>query len=286
MRTIAALSLAAMLVASCAGSPGEDDTPPSPESSRGSGPNDLLLRWSREGGFTPPEFQLTNLPAFSLYGDGTLVRPAPQIAIYPGPALPALEMTRLDDEAVEAVLDAAFDAGLGSVGDLTDMGSVGIADAPDTVFTLRARGVDRVVRVYALTESSGHPPGMPHDENRARERLLRLLEDLASLERWLPEGSVGAWAPYEPPGARAFVSRYRGRLDREQPPVRWPLDVPLRTGGDDLGNGFRCILVTGEDWTGGLAPVAQAANQLTPWIDAGRRYAVTFRPLLPDETGC
>ena len=35
----------------------------------------LVLRVATEGGFTPVDYQLTNMPTFSLYGDGTSVSP-------------------------------------------------------------------------------------------------------------------------------------------------------------------------------------------------------------------
>ena len=39
-------------------------------------------------------------------------------------------------------------------------------------------------------------------------------------------------------------------------------------------------------WTERLEPAATQANQLTPWTSGGRRYAIAFRPLLPDEATC
>lgn len=286
-RPIAALALSvAMLGAACADASTGDGGSASPSIVHGTASDDLVLRWGYEGGFTPPEFQLTNLPSFSLYGDGTIVRPGPQIEIYPGPAVPALEALRVDEEAMTAIIEAAFDAGLDTVGDLTDMGSVAIADAPDTVFTLRAGGVERTVRVYALGELEGQPPGMPDDEYQARLALLELLNDLGSLERWLPTDSVGPSAVFEPTGTRAFVSRYRGQRDLEQPEIEWPLAPPLADIGEDAGAGFRCAAVTGADWSEMLAPLAATANQLTPWTSEGRRYAIAFRPLLPDEMAC
>ncbi|MDH4113281.1 MAG: hypothetical protein OEV60_11490 [Actinomycetota bacterium] len=258
----------------------------SPSLAHGRGSGDLLLRWGYEGGFTPPEFQLTNLPAFSLYGDGTIVRPGPQIEIYPGPALPALETLAVDERGVQAILDAALDAGLDTQDELTDLGSVGIADAPDTVFTLRAAGVDRTVHVYALSEVEGRPPGMPKDEFEARTALLELVRQLGSVDDWLPDGSLGEVAVYEPAGVRAFVSTYRGQDDLPQRNLDWPLATSLADAGDDMGNGFRCIAVTGDDWSKLLEPIAREANRLTPWTSGGQRFAVAFRPLLPDESGC
>jgi len=287
LRQIASLTLSAIVLSACADAPttggGGSASPGVPH---GNAPSDLVLRWGYEGGFTPPEFQLTNLPSFSLYGDGTIVRQGAQIAIYPGPALPAIETVRIDEAAVQAVIEAALDANLDTVGDLTDMGSVAIADAPDTVFTVRFGDVDRTVRVYALTDLGVKPPAMPDEEQEARKRLLDLIQALSSLETWLPKGSISEATVYEPSGARIFVSKLRGQPDPPQSPVEWPLDTPLSDIGEDAGAGFRCVVVTGAEWTEQLRPAAGMANQLTPWVSEGRRYTVAFRPLLPDETAC
>lgn len=282
-RMCAAIALVAMLVPACAEAQraGDHATPP-PDGD----PRELVLRWGYVGGFTPPEHQLIWLPSFSLYGDGTIVRPGPQIEIYPPPASPALESFTVDRAGIDAIVDAAFEAGLDSVPDLTDMGSVGIADAPETVFTLHARGVDRTVRVYALMDVDPRPPAMSEDEDAARRSLLDLIDALGSLERWLPEGSVSPSRTYRPAGSRVFVSPYRGDPDLTQPEIAWPLAEPLAGIGEDTGTGSRCAVITGSDWADRLAPAARTANQLTPWTSEGRRYAVTFRPLLPDESGC
>jgi hypothetical protein len=285
LRPIASLAAATLLLAACA-----DAAPPAPSPASGrphaAGAGDLLLRWGYEGGFTPPGYQLTSLPAFSLYGDGTIVRPGPQIEIYPPPALPALEAMQVDEAGIQAILDAAFDADLDTVTDLTDMGSVMVADAPDTVFTLRADGIDRTVRVYALGELTERPPNMGREEYEARRALQRLVERLGSLEAWLPDGSIGPSTPYDPTGSRVFVSRYQADPDLPQPAVRWPLPTPLAGIGDDAGAGFRCASIDGDAWSDALEPAAAGANQLTPWTSDGERHAVAFRPLLPDETSC
>ena len=93
-RSIAIIMLFVLAGTACAdGSTGGGDaSPTSTPVEHGDRPSDLVLRWGYQGGFTPPEYQLTNLPAFSLYGDGTIVRPGPQIEIYPAPALPSLEI--------------------------------------------------------------------------------------------------------------------------------------------------------------------------------------------------
>jgi hypothetical protein len=47
-----------------------------------------------------------------------------------------------------------------------------------------------------------------------------------------------------------------------------------------------CVVVTGDE-ARAVATAAQRANARTPWTTPdGARWSLTFRPLLPDETGC
>ena len=95
---------------------------------------------------------------------------------------------------------------------MTDMGSVAIADAADTVFTIHAEGVDTTVRVYALTalRRNGRP-AMSQEECEARVALDGLVEDLRDLPSWLPDGSLqGEPVPYAAAGSPCL----RGRLPR------------------------------------------------------------------------
>ena len=45
------------------------------------------------------------------------------------------------------------------------------------------------------------------------------------------------------------------------------------------------MTVTGAEQDEVLA-AAKGANANTPWTSGGKQFTVTFRPLLPDETGC
>ena len=210
------------------------------------------------------------------------------IEIYPPPALPSLQSQTVDSAGVDAIATAALDAGLDTAGDLTDMGTVAIADAPDTVFTLHADGVDTTVRVYALTALQERPPTMSKEEWDARVALNGLVEDLMDLPSWLPDGSIqGEPVPYVATGTRVYVADYQGQRDLAQSPVAWPLEPSLASfGDDDAMSGYRCGTVTGDDWTQTLEPLAEGANQLTPWTSDAGRWSLRFRPLLPDERGC
>jgi hypothetical protein len=279
----ATLALLLMLVA-CADAPvdpgagdGIDHSP---------APDHVLVRLAFEGGFTPIEWTYTNFPIFALYGDGTLVLPGAQIEIYPGPALPAMSSRQIDEAGVQAILEESLDAIEEAPANLDDLGFMGIADAHTTVITVSAGGVDRTIRAYALSELTERPEGMPEEEYRARVRLQELVTRLGTLETWLPEGSLGPEAAYEASGARLFVAKYR-KVDLPQEPSPWPLESTLAAFGDaadDLGL-YRCGVVEDADWTA-VREAASRANQLTPWTDAGTKFAILFRPLLPDENAC
>jgi hypothetical protein len=249
--------------------------------------DDVLARVVYEGGFTPIEWTYTNFPTFSLLGDGTLIRPGAQIELYPGPALPAISSLQVDEAGIQAILREALDAMERIPGDLNDLGSMSVADAPTTVITVSAGGVDRTIRAYALAELNDRPEGMPEEEYRARVRLQELVTELGTLETWLPEGSLGPEASYDASAARLFIGKYRKVDDLLQEPAAWPLESPLASFGDaaDDSGLFRCGVVEGADWAA-VREVASRANELTPWTDGGARSSILFRPLLPNETGC
>jgi hypothetical protein len=252
----------------------------------GTAPDDLLVRIAFEGGFTPIEWTYTNLPLFSLYGDGTLVLPGAQIEIYPGPALPAISRRQIDETGVQAILEEALDATGDIPSDLDTLGFMGIADAPTTVITVSAGRVDRTIRAYALAELNDRPNGMPEKEYRARLRVQELVTKLVALETWLPQRSMGPETGYDASAARLFVRAYGRVDDLPQEPAPWPLEVALASFGDVAdGSALRCGVIEGEDW-GAVHQAASGANELTPWTDGGARFSILFRPLLPDERGC
>ncbi|MGH2573524.1 MAG: hypothetical protein ACRDGU_08615 [Actinomycetota bacterium] len=249
-------------------------------------PGRLVLRVEQGGGFVPVEYALRDVPIFSLYGDGLIVTTGPQIAIYPGPALPNLVATRISDAGIQAILRAARDAGL--LGRDRHYDNPGIADAATTTFAVVAEGRRHVVSAYAL--GVDEPPGLiPEDEREARRKLSEFQARLSDLRRWLPEGSVGEERPFEFDELRIFVRQgAQAPQDEglEQPEMKWPLQDGLAGFGlEVLDLEFRCGSMEGASLET-LLPLVQNANELTPWRDGGELYSLIFRPLLPDESGC
>lgn len=284
-RTAAALAAVALLSAACGRL--TDDGPGSGGDtiSHPTGADELVLRIDVGGGFVPVEYNLAAIPGVSIYGDGRMIVTGPVIEIYPGPALPNLQVTQLSEDALQAILRAAEDAGLMG-GDATyDYPCV--TDLPTTTFTVVAEGKTNVVSAYALgfEAGAGDCEGV---DTAAREDLAAFQSQLGDLESLAPEGSIGATEPYVTSEMRVFALPDGGESDLPQEPVEWPVTGSLDTFGEpiDVPEDARCGVVEDPELSEALLPAAAAANQLTPWTSDGERYSLIFRPLLPDEHGC
>jgi hypothetical protein len=260
---------------------------PSPSPSPTPPPDSLVLRVETGGGFVAPSFALRQVPEFTLLADGRVITQGPQITIYPGPALPNLLMRSLTPEGVQAVVDAAREAGLDGPDHAYDRQTV--ADAPTTTFTFVDGGRTHVISVYAL-DVGGAPiaDAGGSDEAQARQALSEFRSKLFDLERWLPAGSVGPESSFDADEVRVYVQEpATSDPTLAQEPVDWPLDDPLATFGEPVPDqqALRCGTVTGADLDT-LRPLFEQSNELTPWRSEGRSYTLILRPLLPDESGC
>ncbi len=266
------------------GATGDSGSGGSPAIDHPTGASDLILRVETGGGFVMPSFTLRSVPGFSLYGDGRLIVEGPMIEIYPGPALPNLQVMRLSEEAVQAILEAAGNADL-LVRD-TSYDYNCIADAATTTFTVTADGATHTVSAYALgmDQDGGSCQGSNVD---ARTKLQDFATALGDLQSWLPAGSIGASEEYTPSEMRVYVQPYQADPQLEEPAVDWPLAAPLGSFGEPDPNlsDARCGVVSGADFDA-LLPLVRSANELTPWSSDGTDYGLIFRPLLPDEHAC
>jgi len=296
-RLILPFFLFSLSLAACGGlgdgdDPGPGDNPThQPGIDHATGPDQLVLRIDSGGGFVPAEFLLTDLPDLSLLGDGRLVVLGPQIEIYPGPALPNLQVRQLTEEGVQALLEAAREAGL--FGPDAHYDNQCVADVPTTTFTLVAEGKTHVISAYALGFGDVDEDETCVGADAAARRKLAEFQELAfGLDTWLPEGSVGPEHEFAFDELRLFVEPASvdsvGDGDIEPTVVDWPLDTPLAHFGEptpDAPAGERCGTVSGANLDA-LMPDLLDANQLTLWDSGGQTYRVFLRPLLPDESGC
>ncbi|SFL51425.1 hypothetical protein [Geodermatophilus ruber] len=277
VRSTAVLALVLVLCA-CAQRGG----PAAPRPSAPEGPGRLVLQIEHVGGFVTPEMLAGRLPLVSVYSDGRVIAQGPQIAIHPAPALPNLQVWRLDADGVQTVVDRALTAGVAETGDL---GSPPVADVPSTRFTLVTDTGTSVREVAALLELPDEVSGDLSPEQRAARGELRGLLDVLTS----PEESLGAAGPeaYRPDAVAAVVRPWAADPDPElvQPEVSWP--GPGLPGEPlDQRLGLSCVTARGAEATAVLE-AAGVANALTPWVAGdGTRWALTLRPLLPHETGC
>ncbi len=251
------------------------------------GSDEVVLRVAGGGGLVMPEFNLTNLPEFTLYGDGTVVTEGIQVATFPGPALPPLVSLRLTPEGIERLVADALAHGLDAP--LDDYGFPGVADAETTVFTLNAGGEEHRAAVYALgIRAEGPAADMSEAQVAARDRLF-VLRDLLTDTAGYPAGHV-AEAEQAYRADRLMVAArpgYQPDPSLEQEPVEWPLG-DLTAAGAEMPppfEEFRCFEVSGQDLTT-LRQTAERATALTPWTSGGAQWRIVFRPLLPDDPGC
>jgi hypothetical protein len=297
-KILVTLMLALSLLAAACGGIGDDDGGPGsgggdggddPTIDHPTGADELILRLEQGGGFVPVEYNLRNFPGVSIYGDGRMIVQGPVIEIYPGPALPNLQVTRLTEDAIQAILAEAEAAGL--LGPDASYDYPCVTDLPTTTFSVNADGATHTTSAYALGFADG---GMSTGQCEgvdvaAREELLDFSTKLGHVRGWLPAGSFSDEEPFAPSALRVYVTKYRGagEPELEQPEVVWPLDTALdRFGEPDVNlQDYRCGVVEGQDLDA-LLPEAQAANERTPWVSGGATYGLVFRPLLPDESGC
>jgi hypothetical protein len=198
----------------------------------------------------------------------------------------------VDPSSEEPVSTPPDASGGGAPGSTGSAGSGQVAPSSgSSASDLPATASDTPTGVPGTSEGGAGPASacdISKDDQAARQALVDFQNQLFDLTSWLPRGSVGPEGPYAPTAMRVYVQDPAPTDDPAlaQEPVAWPLSTPLGSFGDvDPATGFQCGVVEGADLDL-LLPLAQSANELTPWTSEGRAFGLTFRPLLPDESGC
>ena len=253
--------------------------------------DDLVLRIHYSGGMAGPILDFTAIPPFTMSGDGRVIVQGAQIDIFPGPALPAVNVRRLTEAGIQAVLNEVARTALFGTSIEFRGAQNCVMDAGDTVFTLHADGQDVTVTVFGLStiDPTMGCPGVSSAEAAAHRTLQQLSDRLTNLEAWLPAGAWAetTWRPYRPEALRLVVRN----ADADPPDdsgignalLDWPEGSdPVTFGGPGPFEGQRCGVVSGqraEDWYEAIS----GANQLTRFVKDDHRYEVTVRFMLPDE---
>jgi hypothetical protein len=288
---MAAVSLVAIVltVAACGGTePGGEggstsSTGPGGSIAHPTGANEVVLQVTVGGGFVPVEYNLTLVPQFSLYGDGTVIVAGPVPAIYPGPALPNLQTTVISEEAMQAILSAAKEAGL--FDPTVDYGQPGITDVATTTIVINADGTTYRSDIYALGMESG-AGGLTLEQQQARAAVNDFVGKLVVLEAFETEELV--WKPYEYAALAVYSQPVDPALttdatDIQPNELEWPLGDLSTLGEPVQPEGYRRVVVSGEDLAT-LQPLLPEATMITVWTSGDQKYHLYFRPLLPEET--
>jgi hypothetical protein len=288
-RHVTTLALLGLLAAACSSSAG----PPAPSNSTASatpagiehpsGAKDVVLEMEVGGGFVPMEFLATQAPTFTLYGDGVVVF-QPQLTQFPEPGpdgvtrLAPWRTAQLDAGQMDELL--TFALGPGGLGAARESYAAnGIADAPDTIFTVDAGGVKKTVSINAL--GLEQPGGQ---DEAARKAFQKLAERLSNFDN----GGTISTDAYVPASYRAVI------FEREPDPVLKPVPWPWPTvkpsdftqpPADGSGLPFPHRTITADEVAAlklGEAPGGMQGLVLQGPDD--KLYSFIIRPLLPAET--
>jgi hypothetical protein len=281
--------IAPLALTGCAGSGTSSGASPSPQESPTEGPasvghptghTDVILRAEQAGGFTAPAFQLTRVPEFTLYGDGTVLY---QLPVDPNDAAPVgpprLAVATLDAEQMDALLAFAINAG-GLGGAKAQYVNPLVADAPDTIFTIATDDVTKVVTAQALGFDDPNNPDVGNPDAPAMKALKALYDTLVPFGDQVARGNATDAGLYEPTAYRATLQE--GQAQGEM--VDWPwTDVTLDDFVTNPDSSFRVATLTPDQAAalsptpeGGLFSVAVSGPDRVP-------YQISLRPLLPEE---
>ena len=280
-RFVPVLIVAALGFAACGSdsdSPAADDSlPPVADGYQyPTGADDVVVEYAEVGGFIPREFAFQQTPNVLVSGDGRVFGPGAQIAIYPGPLLPAVQVQSITEEGIQAILAAADEAGL--LQEIDYEQPTNIADASTAQVTINVNGETYVHEAYALGLADPANPGQETTPQRqALADFIAQLNDLAGLVGADELGEQEIFDPSEY-GIEALVvedlSVY-GSDGIEPTVVDWPADVTVR-----LADATTCTVVPASE----VGEVLGAANQLTFFTDADVTYQVLAKPILPGTT--
>ena len=260
-----------------------------------------VLRVEDVGGLTTASASPARVPVVSVYADGQVVAlVADPAADGPPPALPPLVQHAVGADGVARLVELALDAGVGTD---TDVGRPDLADATSTLFSVVVDGESRSTEVYALREAAppsdpawsgglgggnGFDDGLTETQRAERARLLDLRAALTDLEATLGSQAAGPASPYRPAALAVLAEPLATTRDGDGgDPLPWPGPaLPGATVGAVVGTTqTSCVLADGAA-LGPALDAAATADAKRPWSWEGARWALAFRPLLPDEAGC
>jgi hypothetical protein len=297
-RRFAAGTLGA-LAAGAVGSRAFAQATPEPAASPVAGDDMPLVRIEYTGGLRPMELYLLHAPSLLVYADGTVIQPAPVVAVYPPVAITPFNAFTVSKAAVDGLLEQAVAAGLDEPRDIIN--SL-VMDASTAQITVVLDGKPVTSSVYALDANGPTPPEW--DEETAQR--FAAIQDFANAARTMAtsldaDDIVSPEAPYVPARLEviAFVPDPANPLpsgvpDLSAAALTWPLDRSLEEIGAVYGRAeqlspaqmeMRCAEIGGDDAQAVIATAANG-NFISPWQDGDQLYGLLINPLFPGDSGC
>ena len=263
------------------GVPGQGtvDTLPLPEGfAHPTGPDDEIVNYTELAGFTTMEYAFQQPPSVLISGDGRVFTVGPQIAIYPGPALPNIQVGTITEDGIQTVLEAADQAGL--FAEIEYEAPTIVADAPTASVTLNVDGVSWVHQAYALGLGGGPDSATGAESTPEREALLAFTTQLMDLPTLVGADQLGPVEPFEPEEylIRAVPAEDPDSMASEgiEPTiVEWP-----STAGVTLAEAGECAVVQASD----VGDLFTSADQLTFFTEGDVTYQVFAVQRLPHRT--
>jgi hypothetical protein len=246
------------------------------------GSTDIVLRYDEGGGFVNPAFLASQVPHFTLYGDGTVIFRNPMLEL---PAAQGsvgtfnpLRTTKLTEEQIQELLTMALGEGGLAIARPNYENNM-VADASTAVFTVNAGGIEKTVSVYALGMDVQGGADAP-----ARAAFQKLAQRLTDFD----QGGTFETAVYKPEGYRAVLMDAAGV---QAPDIRkWPwADLKVadfQPDADPNGPQFPHRTMTPaeieklevKDFEGGFQGLVLTGSD-------DKLYTLSLRPLLPGEKG-
>lgn len=285
------VALAAPLLAACGGdgvdpagqpidtTPG-DTTPgstpgtdaPSAAIEHPTGADEVVVRYTDEGGFVPAGYSFINQPNLLITGDLRVIEPGAMIAIFPGPMIRPLFQRSITEEGLQTLLALADESEMLQEPPEYPTNPM-IADAPDTVITLAADGGTFTHRAYALNIDEESDPD--------RARLADFSTALRDLPGVVGAANLGEQQPYTGSQYRFMtmpvnMADYAG--NEPSPEVReWPADAPVR-----LADAAECALLDAAD----VETLLADTTEWTFFTDADVTYQLFVAHVLPGDAAC
>lgn len=242
------------------------------------GATDVVLRLEQGGGFIPINFFVTQAPAFTLYGDGTVIfKPIDTRESDPlgGQAYLPWLVGHLSEQSVQTLLQYALTTGrLANAKAQYDNNMC--ADCGSTIFQIDAAGMNKTVNIYALMEENQTGPDAA--DLTGFSQLVQVLTNIQTQ----PDYDLGLVTPYD--AALYKVVLFEGLGQPPVEPKAWPwADLAPADWPKSEEPGDRAKMLDSEH----VAKLLDVPNggHIGVWVTEpdGTVAQLGVRPLLPDE---